>query len=73
MGSGNEVSPVFYSSGDYFSTVASYIHLNPARANMINRETGKLSDYRWSSYPFFANHLNDRIGFLSTEYWLVWV
>ncbi len=39
--------------GDYFSTVASYIHLNPARAKLFDLEKGKLADYRWSSYPLY--------------------
>jgi len=36
---------------DYFSTVGSYIHLNPARSKSFDLEGGKLSDYKWSSYP----------------------
>lgn len=38
---------------DYFLTVSSYIHLNPARAKCFDLENGKLSDYLWSSYPFY--------------------
>jgi len=41
------------SGGDYFSTVGSYIHLNPARARLFDLQGGKLSDYRWSSYPLY--------------------
>ncbi len=41
------------SAGEYFSTVASYIHLNPARAKLFDLEKGKLSDYPWSSYPLY--------------------
>lgn len=37
----------------YFSTVSSYIHLNPARANGFDLKNGKLTDYRWSSYPLY--------------------
>lgn len=37
----------------YFSTVSSYIHLNPARAKCFDLENGKLSDYHWSSYPLY--------------------
>jgi len=34
----------------YFRTISDYIHLNPARAALI--EPGKkLSDFRWSSFP----------------------
>ncbi|MDF7799387.1 transposase [Pontiellaceae bacterium B1224] len=39
--------------GDYFSTVASYIHLNPARAKLFDLIDGKLTDFRWSSYPLY--------------------
>ena len=39
--------------GEYFSTVASYIHLNPARAKLFDLEMGRLSDYEWSSYPLY--------------------
>lgn len=38
---------------DYFKTVSSYIHLNPARAKMFDLEEGRLSDYPWSSYPAY--------------------
>lgn len=38
---------------EYFSTVSSYIHLNPARAKRFDLQNGKLSDYRWSSYPLY--------------------
>jgi hypothetical protein len=40
--------------GDYFSTVGNYIHLNPARAKCFDLESGKLSDYRWSSFPLYG-------------------
>jgi REP element-mobilizing transposase RayT len=36
--------------GDYFATVARYIHLNPARARCFDLEDGQLSDYKPSSY-----------------------
>ena len=39
--------------GDYFSTVASYIHLNPARAKCFDLEEGRLADYAWSSFPLY--------------------
>lgn len=38
---------------DYFQTVSSYIHLNPARAKKIKMRDGKLADYFWSSYPLY--------------------
>ena len=40
-------------SGDYFSTLSSYIHLNPARAGMLNPVRPVLSEYAWSSYPIY--------------------
>jgi REP element-mobilizing transposase RayT len=36
--------------GEYFRTVADYIHLNPARAHAFDLETGNLTDYKWSSF-----------------------
>jgi putative transposase len=36
--------------GTYFSTVASYIHLNPARARCFDLKEGTLADFKWSSY-----------------------
>ncbi len=41
------------SGGNYFSTLGSYIHLNPSRAGMLDRDSGKLADYRWSSFPLY--------------------
>jgi REP element-mobilizing transposase RayT len=37
--------------GNYFGVVSTYIHLNPARANMILIGKQRLSSYKWSSYP----------------------
>ncbi len=39
--------------GDYFSTVANYIHLNPVRAHIMNFEDHDLASYQWSSYPLY--------------------
>jgi hypothetical protein len=39
--------------GNYFSTVCSYIHLNPARAECFDLKNEKLTDYQWSSYPVY--------------------
>ncbi len=38
---------------EYFSTVGSYIHLNPARAKLFDLKEGTLTEYRWSSYPLY--------------------
>ena len=37
--------------GSYFSTVADYIHLNPARVRGFDFENAKLDEHAWSSYP----------------------
>ena len=37
--------------GDYFSAVATYIHLNPARVRGYDFEKTQLQDHVWSSYP----------------------
>jgi len=42
------------SAGDYFSVVAGYIHLNPARAGCFDLRSGRLEDYRWSSFPLYG-------------------
>ena len=39
--------------GDYFQTVSSYIHLNPARVKGYDFKSKKLVDYCWSSYPLY--------------------
>lgn len=49
--------------GEYFSTVASYIHLNPARAHCFDLKEGALADYRWSSFRGYLNP-KDRPSFL---------
>lgn len=41
------------SGGEYFSTVAAYIHLNPVRAGLMNFKEVSLSEYSWSSYPLY--------------------
>jgi REP element-mobilizing transposase RayT len=41
--------------GDYFQTVCSYIHLNPARAKCFDLHKGRLCDYAWSSFPQVLN------------------
>lgn len=52
--------------GEYFSTVASYIHLNPARAHCFDLESGKLSDFSPSSYPCYVRP-SERPDWLITE------
>ncbi len=40
--------------GEYFSTIATYIHLNPVRMKGYDFEREKLQDNRWSSYPAYV-------------------
>ncbi len=42
-------------SGEYFSTVATYIHLNPVRARRMEFSEKPLSEYAWSSYPLYLS------------------
>lgn len=53
-------------SGDYFTTVSNYIHLNPARTKGAGLGTGRLADYHWSSYPLYL-HPSKRPGWLIVE------
>ena len=39
---------------EHFLCVSRYIHLNPARAGLLNKQTPKLRAYQWSSFPFIA-------------------
>lgn len=39
--------------GDYFSTLATYIHLNPVRMKGYDFESEQLQHYCWSSYPAY--------------------
>ena len=40
-------------SPGYFEVVATYIHLNPARAGLVRIGQERLKRYRWSSYPSY--------------------
>ena len=40
--------------GDYFTAIATYIHLNPVRMKGYDFEKSQLPDYRWSSYPAYV-------------------
>ncbi|MDF7802114.1 transposase [Pontiellaceae bacterium B1224] len=52
--------------GEYFRTVADYIHLNPVRAHACDLEKGSLGDYTWSSYCGLMRPAK-RPGFLSVK------
>lgn len=53
-------------SGNYFSTVATYIHLNPIRAGLLHDQGSELEDFHWSSYPAYLEP-NIRPEWLSVE------
>ncbi len=58
------------SPGNYFLTVADYIHLNPARAGMIGRGGSRwktLGAYPWSSFPLYLGAKRKRPGWLRVE------
>lgn len=40
--------------GEYFSTVANYIHLNPARIQGVDFSQYRLEEHVWSSYPGYV-------------------
>ena len=50
--------------GGHFETVSTYIHLNPARAGLLNRENPELAGYRWSSYPQYLMQKTQRPAWL---------
>ena len=46
--------PVEAESEGYFCAVSGYIHLNPARARLLDEDRPELLDYPWSSFVCFA-------------------
>jgi REP element-mobilizing transposase RayT len=46
--------PVHADEAGYWEAVSSYIHLNPARAQLFDLQNGNLSNYPWSSYPAYV-------------------
>src|SRR5260370_20118333 len=53
--------------GDYLSKVGTYIHLNPARAKLINVGEEPLSRYQWSSYPSYLKPKGQRPAWVFAE------
>ena len=54
-------------SDSYYLRVAcDYVHLNPARAGLIE-EGQRLADYPWSSYPAYLGAASDRPSWLRTD------
>lgn len=46
--------PIEAEQPEYFRRASDYIHLNPARAHLLERTQPDLMDYPWSSFPAFA-------------------
>jgi len=54
-------------SSTYFIAVSNYIHLNPARAGLLNHQNPNLSQYRWSSYPQYLRPQGARPAWLDVD------
>lgn len=50
--------PIEAEDDEYFRVVSDYIHLNPARAHLLNAKKPKLIEYAWSSFPRFVKEAN---------------
>jgi putative transposase len=46
--------------------VSEYVHLNPARAKLVNAEQA-LRTYRWSSWPEYLKRPQERPGWLRVD------
>lgn len=53
-------------NGGYFRKLSDYIHLNPARAGLIGPED-RISDFRWSSLPFYIAKPSNRPPWLEVH------
>ena len=51
----------------YFDVVASYIHLNPARAGLVRIGKEALRGYQWSSYPWYLRRWDAGPAWLCRE------
>lgn len=49
-----KAAPIDPDDASHFLTVSDYIHLNPARAGLLDAEAPRLGDFRWSSYRAFV-------------------
>ena len=54
-------------SGDYFETVSTYVHLNPARAGLLKDTERGLEQYPWSSYPLYLRPVKKRPDWLDVR------
>lgn len=61
-------SPVISNEGDeHFFMVSRYIHLNPARAGLLDTRQPRLSEYKWSSFPLIQGDPSTRPMWLAAE------
>lgn len=61
-------SPIISDEGDsHFLSVSRYIHLNPARAGLLDAKNPRLSDYSWSSYPGLCSSARSRPSWLVAD------
>lgn len=51
----------------YFARLSEYIHLNPARAGLVDVEKKPLEQYPWSSYPLYLRPKSHRPGWLCVD------
>jgi REP element-mobilizing transposase RayT len=54
------------SGGGYLKTVCDYVHLNPARAKLLQAEE-RLSAFAWSSYPLYLSGPSRRPAWLRVD------
>jgi len=54
------------SGNGYLKTVCDYVHLNPARAKLLKPE-GRLSGYRWSSWPEYLKSPGKRRSWVRVD------
>ena len=54
------------SGSGYLRSVSEYVHLNPARARLLNADQ-PLHDYRWSSYPKYLKPSEERPAWLRVD------
>jgi putative transposase len=65
--SGRYKSLIVDGSGNgYLRTVCDYVHLNPARAKLL-KQTHRLRDYPWSSYPAYLQARSARPKWLRVD------
>jgi putative transposase len=59
--------PVEAGNAGYLETVSTYIHLNPARAGLIQIGPQRLKSYRWSSYQWYLGRNGPVPGWFCRE------